>query len=64
MNIQSHWDQVKREGHSVETPLKHGSRGGHVSEWDIHSEQQSTITLKRYAAAAQVSNTKLILIYE
>ena len=21
------WDQVKREAHSVETPLKHGSRG-------------------------------------
>ena len=22
------WDQVKKEAHTVETPLKHGSRGG------------------------------------
>ena len=27
MSIQEYSDQVKKEAHSVETPLKHGSRG-------------------------------------
>ena len=42
-----------------------GGGGGHVCEWDIHSERQSTITLKQWIiAGAQGTKTPLVIFYE